>query len=72
MIFLKNITIFWCMRIVYTSINGLTQGIASITELSFFIVFYIDKMVTLKYQFRGCFSVSIKLSENFSKTYNKR
>ena len=38
-VFSKKITIFWCMFIVYTSINGLIQGIASITELSFFIIF---------------------------------
>ena len=29
-------------------------------------------MITLMYQFKGCFSVSRKLSKNFSKTYNKR
>ena len=28
-------------------------------------------MITLRYRFEGCFSVSIKLSKNFSKTYNK-
>ena len=52
--------------------NGLIQGKASIIVSSFFIVFYIDKMITLKYRFKGCFSVSIKLSKNFPKTCNKR
>ena len=60
------------MFIVYTLINGLIQGIASIIELSFFIIFYIDKMTALKYQFKGYFSVSIRFAKNFSKTYNKR
>ena len=31
--------------------------------------FYIDKMTTLKYQFKGWFSVSIKLSKNVWKMY---
>ena len=58
--FQKKITIFWCMLIAYTSIDGLIQGIALIIESSFVIAFYIDKMITLKYQFKGCFRVSIK------------
>ena len=58
-VFSNKIIIFWCIFIVYTSINGLIQGMASIIKSSFFIVFYIDKMITLKYQFKGCFSVSI-------------
>ena len=45
---IKN-TIFWCMFIVFISINGIIQGINSIIELSFFTVFYIDKMTTLKW-----------------------
>ena len=56
--FLKN------HHFLVTSINGLIQGIASIIESSFFIVnlvaLYIDKITTLKYQSKGCFSVSIK------------
>ena len=71
-IFSKKITISWCIFIDYTLINGLVQGIASVIESSFFIIFYIDKMTTLKYQFKVCFSVSIKFSKYFSKTYNKR
>ena len=35
-VFLKKITVFWCMFIVYTSTNGVIQGIASVIELSFF------------------------------------
>ena len=54
MVFSKKIIVFWCIFIVYTSINCVIQGIASI------IIFCIDKMTTLKYQFKGCFSVSIK------------
>ena len=53
-VFSKNIPIFWFIFIVYTSIIGLIQGVASIIELSFFIIFYIDKMATLKYQLKGC------------------
>ena len=60
------------MLIVYTLINCLIQGISSITESSFFIVFYIDKMIILRNRFKVCFSMSIKFSKNFSKTYNKR
>ena len=37
----------------------------SIIESSFFIIFCIDKMTALKYQFKGCFSVSIKFLKNF-------
>ena len=33
--------------------------------------FYIDKMTTLKYQCKGCFSVSIKLSKISQKSINK-
>ena len=36
---IKKITIYWCMLIVYTRINGLIQGIASIIESLFFIIF---------------------------------
>ena len=42
----KKISIFWCIFIVYTSRNGLIQGISSIIESSFFIISYIDKMTT--------------------------
>ena len=31
--------LFWCIVIVYTSINGSIQGISSIIESSFFITF---------------------------------
>ena len=41
-VFSKKIIIFWCALIVYTSINGVIQGTASIIESSFFIVFYIE------------------------------
>ena len=71
-VFSIKITFFWCMFIVFTSINGLIQGIASITESSFIIIFYIDKITTLKYQFKGCFSVSIKFSKISQKHNNKR
>ena len=47
-VFSIKITVFWCMFIVFTSINGLIQSVASITESSFFIFFYINKMTTLK------------------------
>ena len=43
------------MLIDYASINGLIQGIASIIESSFFIVYYIDKMITLKVSIQGLF-----------------
>ena len=41
--------ICWCMFVVYTSLNGVIQGIVSIIELLFFIAFYIDKITTLKW-----------------------
>ena len=37
-VFFKKNTVFWSIFIVYTLINGLIQGIASIIKLSFFIV----------------------------------
>ena len=49
------------MIIVFALINGPIQGIASRIESSFFIIFYIDKMTTLKYWLKVCFSVSIKI-----------
>ena len=61
------------MFIVYTLINGLVQGIASIIELSFFIIFYIDKITALKYQLKGYFSVSqkrIMKDEHIFEKYN--
>ena len=36
--FLKKIIVFWCIFIVYASINGVIQGIGSLTESLFFIV----------------------------------
>ena len=67
-----QLLLFWCMFIVFTSINGLIQGIASTTESSFFIIFYIDKMTTVRYRFKGCFSVSTKFSKISQKHINKR
>ena len=58
--------------IVYTLINGPIQGIASIISSSFFVIFYIEWIYALNYRFKGCLSLSIKLSKNFSKTCNKR
>ena len=54
-------TINWCILIVYTLINGIIQGIASIISSSFFIIFYIEWIYASSYRFRGCFSESIKL-----------
>ena len=62
-------TIFWCIFIVYTLINGLIHCISSIISSSFF---YIKWIYALQYQFKSCFSVSIKFLKIFSKTYNKR
>ena len=42
-VFSIKITVFWCMFIIFTSINDLIQGIASITESSFFIVFRLNE-----------------------------
>ena len=60
-IFSIKITILWCIFIVYTSINGVTQGIVSIVELSFFVVFYIDKMTTLKWPVHSVISSVLKI-----------
>ena len=38
-VFSKKTTDFWCIFIVYALINGPIQGIVSIIELSFFIVY---------------------------------
>ena len=55
-IFPKKMTIFWCIFIVYTFINGLIQGIASIIESSFFksnefTLRSIDSKVHFEYHF---------------------
>ena len=68
-VFSKKITVFWCIFIAHTLINCVIQGIGSITESSFFIIFCIEWIDTSKYRFKGCFSVSIKFSV---KTDNRR
>ena len=47
-LFFDFITIFWSMFIGFISIKSMIQGIVSVIELSFFVVFYIDKITTLK------------------------
>ena len=58
----------WCMP---EDEKKRDRKIVEITD-SCFLKLSDTKMTTLKYQFKGCFSVSIKLPKNFSKTYNKR
>ena len=48
-VFSIKITNVWCIFIVFISINGLIQAIVSIIELLFVIVFYINKITTLKW-----------------------
>ena len=69
--FLIKITIFWCMFIIFASINGLIQAIVLIIELSFFIIFYIDEWPVWSdlnnHSWSDLYIVSFFLSIKFSK-----
>ena len=69
--FLIKITIFWCMFIIFASINGLIQAIVLIIELSFFIIFYIDEWPVWSdlnnHPWSDLYIVSFFLSIKFSK-----